>query len=265
MILKLALATVLLAPIPAHADDLAAALTGQHATYTLTLSKLRTHDITGATGQMSFNVLDGCTGWATNQRMTLIIRNADGTLTKTVSDYVTWESKDGKHLTFSLSERDNGGKVQVDDAGSATRNADGSGVVTYTTPAKTQLSLPAGTLFPMLHTEALLAAGRAGTKFISPPLFDGTATDGAQASFVAVLGHQGAAPTGWPALDGVASTNVDIAFYDRKNDDETPNFRTSMRYFEDGVATDLVLDFGDFEMNGKLASLTIPPAACKAK
>ncbi|MDE8344423.1 MAG: DUF1849 family protein, partial [Acidocella sp.] len=93
-----------LAPLPALAatNDLASQLTGQHAAYTMTLSKLRTHDITGATGQMNFNVVDGCTGWATTQHMTLIVRNVDGSLTKSVSDYITWESKDGKTFSFLM-------------------------------------------------------------------------------------------------------------------------------------------------------------------
>lgn len=254
-------------PAPASAlPSLASQLTGQQALYTLTLSKLRTEDITGATGQMSFNIADGCTGWGTTQHMTLIVRNADGSLTKTVSDYVTWERKDGKSMSFSLTERDNDGKLQVDDAGTAYHTgADGAGEVDYTTPANTRLKLPPGTLFPMQHTEALLAAGRERKKFIAPPLFDGTDTDGAEATFVAMLGHQGPGDAPDPALAKIASTNVDIAFFDRKTDDETPQFRTSMRYFEDGVATDLVLDFGDFEMTGRLTKLTIPPSPCKGQ
>ena len=251
----------LLAAAPAEAAS-SSALTGQHALYDLTLTKLRTHDITGATGQMSFNVVDGCTGWATTQHMTLLIRNVDGTLDKSVSDYMTWESKDGKTLTFTVRESDNDGPEQVDDSGTATRNPDGSGVVDYTAPTKVQYKLPPGTLFPMQHTEALLAAGDNGQSFISPLLFDGTGTTGAQATFVTVLKHHKGEKTPWPALDGIPSADVDILFFYRKNDDETPNFRTSMRYFDDGVATNLVLDFGDFVMSGKLVKLTIPPSPC---
>lgn len=253
-----------LAPLPAlAANDLASQLTGQHAIYALSLSKLRTHDITGATGQMKFDVVDGCTGWATTQHMTLIIRNVDGSLTKSVSDYITWESKDGKTLTFTLRESDNDGKVKIDDAGTATHTgADDSGLINYTTPANTEMKMPPGTLFPMQHTEALLAAGREGRKFTAPLLFDGTSADGAQASFITVLGHHGPETTNWPDLDKYASTDVDIAFFERKSDDETPDFRTSMRYYENGVATGLVLDFGDFVMAGKLASLSVPPSAC---
>lgn len=240
----------------------AGGLTGQHALYDLTLSKVRTHDVTGAAGQMTFDVVDGCTGWGTTQHMTLLVRNADGSLAKSVTDYITWESKDGKSLTFTLRERDNDGKEQIDDAGVATHAANGGGIITYSTPAGSTLSMPAGTLFPMQHTEALLAAGRAGEKFISPPLFDGTTADGAQATFVAILGHQGPRPGPFPALNGIASSQVDIAFYERKSDDENPDFRTQMQYYEDGVATGLVLDFGDFIMTGKLESLSIPPSMC---
>lgn len=258
ILLALLPALTLTAPTPARAS----ALTGQHALYSFTLTKLRTHDITGATGAMSFDVVDGCTGWATTQHMTMIIRGVDGSLTKSVSDYMTWETKDGKMLTFTSRESDNDGAEQIDDAGSATHRPDGSGLVTYTTPASTQYTLPAGTLFPMQHTEALLAAGDQGVNFIAPLLFDGTDSTGAQATFVAVLKHQGAIKTSWPALDGIPSTDVDIAFFARKSDDENPDFRSSMRYFEDGVADNLIMDFGDFVMTGKLIRLTIPPSPC---
>ncbi|HQT47090.1 MAG: hypothetical protein B7X08_06535 [Acidocella sp. 20-63-7] len=254
----------LLAALTTPSLALAAGLTGQSASYDLTLSKVRTHDLTGAVGQMSFDVVDGCTGWGTAQRMTLLIRNTDGSLTKSVADYITWESKDGKTLTFTLRERDNDGKEQTDDAGTATHTGtDGSGIITYTTPAHTPLAMPPGTLFPMQHTEALLAAGREGQKFISPLLFDGTSANGTQATFVAILGHHGPEANAFPALSALSSSDVDIAFFDRKNNDENPDFRTQMRYFADGVATNIVLDFGDFVMTGKLTKLTIPPSPCK--
>jgi hypothetical protein len=242
----------------------AAGLTGQQAVYNLKLEKVRTHDVTGATGQMRYDVVDGCTGWATSQHMTLLVRSVDGTLNKSVTNYTTWEAKDGKTLSFKVSETDNDGKPQVDDAGTATRDAKG-GMIDYTTPADTKLALPPGTLFPMAHTEALLAAGAEGKKFISPTLFDGTSADGAEDTFVAILGHDAHTKSSFPALNGMSSSDVDIAFFKRKHRDETPEFRTRMRYFEDGVASKLVLDFGDFIMTGKLVSLKIPPSPCGAQ
>jgi hypothetical protein len=258
----LSLALLLALALPAAAQ--AGGLTGQDAYYSLTLAKVRTHDVTGATGAMRFSVVDGCSGWGTTQHMTLLIRNADGSLNKTVTDYMTWESKDSKTLTFTLQERDDDGKLTIDDAGTATHNgADGTGSIAYTTPKGRIINLPPGTLFPMAHTAALLAAGTAGKKFISVPLFDGTTDEGAQSTFVAILGHNGPAQNQFPDLAKLASTDVDIAFYDRKNKDENPNFRSQMRYYEDGVATGILLDFGDFVMRGTLEKLTIPPSICK--
>jgi hypothetical protein len=254
---------LLLAAMAMPGAACAAGLTSQDAVYNLTLSKVRTHDVTGAVGQMTFNVVDGCTGWATTQHLTLLVRNVDGSLNRSVTNYVTWESKNGKTFTFSLRERDNEGKEQVDDAGSAVHTGDnGAGLVTYTTPANRQVALPPGTLFPMQHTEALLAAGRDGKKFIAPPLFDGTTADGAQSTFVAILGHQGPAPNRFAGLSDLPSSDVDIAFYPRKPGDQNPDFRTQMRYFENGVATNLVLDFGAFVMTGKLVHLTTAPTPC---
>lgn len=259
--LALALATAPLFVCAARA----AQITGQDVSYALTLSKLRTHAITGATGSLHFQVVDGCTGWATAQHMTLIIRGADGSLGKTVNDYTTWESKDGTHFTFSVSERDNDGPVRVVEAGTATRHSEyGAGIIKYTEPVSKDVAFPAGTLFPLQHTEALLKAGQAGQKFIAPLLFDGTSEDGPEATFITILGHHPAQATKWPALDGYGSSDVSIAFFPHKNQDTTPDFRTSMRYFNNAVATNLELDFGDFMMSGKVVSLKIPKSACPA-
>jgi hypothetical protein len=260
--MKSAALALLLLTLPFAAQ--AATLTGQDAEYDLTLSKVRTHDVTGATGAMRFSVVDGCTGWGTTQHMTLLIRNADGSLNKTVTDYITWETKDSKTLTFTLEERDNDGKLVIDDAGTATHSGpNGAGTIVYTTPAGRLINLPPGTLFPMAHTAALLAAGTEGKKFISVPLFDGTSENGAQSTFVAVLGHEGPQKADFPALSKLPSTDVDIAFFDRGNTDENPNFRSQMKYYDNGVATGILLDFGDFVMRGRLDHLTIPPNTCK--
>ena len=253
-------------PLPAlavTAASLGSQLTSQDAIYTLTLSKLRTHDITGATGRLRFQVVDGCTGWASYQQVTLIVRNVDGSLTKTIGDYTSWESKDGKTLVFSVSQTDGNGKEQIVDSGTATHNSpDGRGIVTFTVPANTTITLPPGTLFPIQHTEALLAAARDKKPFISPPLFDGTIADGVLSTFITIFGYHQPEKTPWPGLDHDASANVSIAFFPRSNQDSTPNFASSMRYFTNGVITNLSMDFGDFVMNGKLESLNLPPSAC---
>lgn len=245
----------------AHAD---AALTGQTATYDLRLAKVRGHSVTGATGLMQFDALETCHAWGVTQRMTLLIRNEDGSLTRSVSDYVTWEAKDGHSLSFNLQQSEDG-KTETNDAGTATRGAGGIITVVYTTPKGRVLTLPKGTLFPMAHTAALIDAGEAGKKFIAPPLFDGTSKHGAEHTFVAITKLLKPAASSFPSLSALPSADVDIAFYKRDPTGEDPDFRTQMRYYSNGVADNIMLDFGDFVMSGKLTKLVIPPSACAAK
>jgi hypothetical protein len=56
---------------------------------------------------------------------------------------------------------------------------------------------------------------------------------------------------------------VDIAFYERKNSDQNPDFRSQMRYYDNGVANNIMMDFGDFVLLGKLEHLDIPQSSCK--
>jgi hypothetical protein len=58
----------------------------------------------------------------------------------------------------------------------------GTGTAHFVTPEETTKELPKGTLFPMAHTDTILAAAEAGKKVIGVPLFDGTTASGAQDS-----------------------------------------------------------------------------------
>ncbi|MGC9269065.1 EipB family protein [Acidiphilium sp.] len=235
-------------------------LTGQAATYTLALSKVRGHAVTGATGRLQFDVLDTCKAYTVSQRMTLLIRNQDGSLSRTVSNYDTWESKDGHRLSFVLRQTEDG-KTTIEDQGTATTGPQG-GEVTYIVPKGKIVKLPPGTLFPMAHTKMILQAAAAGKPYIDPPLFDGTSSHGAEHTFVAILGHRGPRHSKFAPLTVLPSTLVDIGFFRRSAHDTQPDFRTQMRYYTDGVSRDVRLDFGNFVLHGDLTALSVPPSAC---
>jgi len=132
----------------------------------------------------------------------------------------------------------------------------------FTSPAADTKPLPAGTLFPMKHTEALLAAAKVGTKFLALPLFDGTTETGPQDSSI-VIGAWSPEPVGkWPDLAKLPSGKFHIAFFDREPDKSQPDYEVSMRYWDNGVADDLDMDFGDFVMAGKLAEFKLLGKGC---
>ena len=244
-------------PAPAAAADLAA----HRALYKLTLQSAR-GDITAASGTMTYEVLDACDGWAVRQRLAMTLTDRDGQDVQMLSDYTTWESKDGLKLRFRMRETTDQ-SVTSDIAGDASLDkTGGTGSAHYTTPADTTKPLPAGTLFPMAHTAAILKAALVGKKILALPLFDGTGPDGAQDTSVVIASWSPPEEGKWPALAKLPSGRVRVAFFDREAGTQQPDYEVGMRYWDNGVADDLSMDFGDFVMTGKLSELTVPKPGC---
>lgn len=241
---------------PAIAEPLAA----HQAAYDLELETARA-DVIGASGKMAYEVTDACDGWAVRQRLEMTVTNREGQEENMVSDYTTWESKDGKRLRFRLKQLTDDA-VTSEVAGEATKDDDGTGTAHFTLPEDSTKPLPKGTLFPMAHTQALLTAAKDGKKFLALPLFDGTSAAGAQDSTVAIAAWTPPATTKWKDLDALNSARVRIAFFDRDNTNQQPDYEVGMRYWSNGVADDLSMDFGDFVMRAKLAKFRLSPSGC---
>jgi hypothetical protein len=241
-------------------------LAAHRALYTLTLDnsgKSGSTDVAGANGSMGYEVIDACDGWASHQQLNMTVVNSDGQNIRMVSDYTTWESKDGLRFRFHTRQATDDAVTQQTDGDAKLSGPGGAGSAHYTLPKEATKALPAGTLFPMAHTAALLAAARAGKKFITLPLFDGTSEDGAEDSSVVVLGGwKPPEATPYPMLSALPSARVHLAFFERTPNTITPDYQVSMRYWENGVADALRMDFGDFVMAAKLTDLKPQPHRC---
>jgi hypothetical protein len=261
------LALVTTAPLGAHAASLVPPA-AHRATYELTMESNK-GDINDARGSMSYEVTDACDGWATRQRLTLNITNREGQDIQTVSDYATWESKDGLSMRFRMRQTTDGAMTDQAEGTAKLDRAGGPGAIHYVLPEDKSMPLPAGTVFPMAHTEAILAAAEAGKKFVTLPLFDGTGDKGAQDSSIFITGWDakgGAAP--YPPLANMPNGKVRIAFFDRvaggaaSKPDGTPDYEVAMKYWANGVADDMHMDFSDFVMKGALKEFRLEPPHC---
>ena len=58
------------------------------------------------------------------------------------------------------------------------------------------------------------------------------------------------------------SGRVRVAFFPRKQEAQQPDYEVGMRYWSNGVADALNMDFSDFAVNGKLATFTLPAPHC---
>jgi hypothetical protein len=249
-------------PVTADAAGLNAASAAHRAFYNLTLSNSRGGDVVAAHGTMGYEVIDACDGWAVRQRLSMTLTNTDGQDIEMVSDYATWEAKDGLKFRYHMKQTTDSAVTSQTDGNARLERAGGPGEAHYTVPEDTTKTLPPGTLFPMAHTSAILAAAQSGKKFVALPLFDGTDDSGAEDSFIVVLDWKKPEPNKYPFLSDLPSTRVRLAFFDHGSNGEVPTYQVGMRYWENGVADNLQMDFGDFVMDAKLSELTPLPHKC---
>jgi hypothetical protein len=249
---------ILLGALPARAVELAA----HRALYRLTLENTRGGDVVSASGKMTYSVTDACSAWAVQQRLDMTLTNRDGQDVHMVSDYATWESKDGKRIRFHMRQMTDNAVTQQVEGEARLDHVGGKGVVHYTAPDETTMELPPGTLFPMYHTAAIISAAEKGRRFLAVPLFDGTGPDGAQDSFIVVTHRDKPGPAPFKPLEKLSSYRVHIGFFDRDDSTMLPDYEVAMRYWQNGVADDLSMDFGDFVMHGKMAEFKLQPGHC---
>jgi hypothetical protein len=249
------------AAVTAGAEGLRQAYAAHQAVYALSLKASTDQDVVAARGTMTYDLTDACTGWSTSQHLTINLTDRDGRDLKMVSDYATFESKDGTRLTFHSRQLTDDTVTESLDGAATLDRSGGSGHADYASPARRQIHLPPGTMLPEAHTRTIISGAREGKHFLSIPLFDGTTADGAEDSFVSLGAMQPPGGSRWPALSPLPSVKVHVAFFGRDQKSEMPDYEVGMRYFTNGVADDLVMNFGDFTMQGKLDQLLVRPDA----
>lgn len=202
---------------------------------------------------MTFEWADACDGWATEQRYLLKLVNADEPERILKTSFVTWESKDGLRYRFNVKRTRTGAPAEVV-RGEAVLNADGSGIAEFDQPEKTKINLPAGTKFLTSHILALMKTAEAGGRFQPHLLFDGGTLEGSQSVTAllfpprasrpnAVLPTILANPTVWPMF---------LAYFKISDKTGEPDFEMSMDMQPNGVVPRMVLDYGDFKLDGVL-------------
>jgi hypothetical protein len=238
-------------------------ITAHRALYSMSLAGAKTDSgVTGAQGQMGYQWGETCDGWTVEQRYELTISYAESQDVKIVSNFVTWESKDGLRYRFNQKETRNG-TVDEEIRGSAQLDGPGKGgSITFEKPQSQKIKLPAGTLFPSAHTILLIQKAEAGENFVSRQVFDGATVEGA-VLVSAVIGPKvepkaKAEPTAAndPVLDDPVlqrpGWRVRLAFFPADTKAEKPDYELGMMLLDNGISRDMVIDYGDYTIKAKL-------------
>lgn len=138
-------------------------------------------------------------------------------------------------------------------------------------PSEKQVELSPGR-FPTEHMLELIKRARNGEHFFEARVFDGSENGDKTVFTSTIVGSPVGAQPGDPDADyaGKLKTEkawpVTIAYF---NDDEKadglPTYRMSFKLYDNGVSRDLVMDYGDFALAGRLVKLDfLPETTCQA-
>ena len=219
------------------------------------------------TGRMVYELTGGhCGGYSQNMRFVTRMTNQEGVAQ--VNDLRTTSFEDiAEHsLRFSSSQYENQ-KLSEASQGMA---GPGKGAtfteVKLTKPAKKTVKLPSDIYFPIQHSLALMEAARAGRNVFLANLYDGSDKGEKFYETNAVIGarsesgsaHVPAKVPNGADLAKLASWPIAIGYFEPgpAQTDAIPSYELSFRFFENGVSTNLYIDYGDFAIRGDLKELS---------
>tara|TARA_R110002095_G_scaffold147904_4_gene127936 strand:+ start:453 stop:1232 length:780 start_codon:yes stop_codon:yes gene_type:complete len=247
----------------------AAELANHRAAYDLKLSVAESSaDIAGLTGRMVLEWTgNSCDGYTLTQRLVTQLFDTDGGVMVRDLRMTSWESGDGDQFRFEV-QRYAGAQLEETVSGFAERSGSTS-AATFSQPSDVILDLPDDVIFPSEFVRDLVETATSGNSLMSASVFEGAETDHyfLVSSFI---GKSSEADTDSVAvegegmnLDGASSWPVQVSYFLPHEHAGVPDYQVSYRLFENGVSSNMRLDYGDIVIDGTLTDLTyLVPDPC---
>ena len=266
---------------PASADD-QVHFAPHRAVYEISLAKSSSGSgVAGLSGRMVYELSgSACEGYTQNMRFVTRMSNQEGGDSINDLRNSSWEAAAGKRLRFSATQFQDEAVIEASQ-GDANRNKnDTAAAVELVKPHKTRIKLPADIYFPMQHAAALIQAAKNGQKIFSASVYDGTEKGTKVYLTNAVIGKPesaGAFKLGdqknkasfkdVARLATLQSWPMSISYFEMGQDkqDAPPAYELAYHFYENGVTTDLQIDYGEFAIKGELKDLTfLPESSCSS-
>ncbi|MEK9968256.1 MAG: DUF1849 family protein [Ferrovibrio sp.] len=235
-------------------------LVSHRALYTLSVARLDPRNYrSGIAGGLSMEFVHACDGYVLNQRFVIETTTDDGSILNNMV-LNSWESLDGKSFRFKMRDEVNG-DLEQELKGEGKISSRG-GTVRFTQPEDTDLDLPPMSLFPTEHTLRLLALARSGGNWLQASVYDGASAD-AYSEVGGFIGSEYPLETGsnpvMAPLKGLRSWHIRLAYFTSDKAQDTPDYEIAYRLFENGVADDIVFDYGDYAIRATMKLLELKP------
>jgi hypothetical protein len=257
----------------ASAAASASALLPHRAVYDLELKNASDRSgITGLKGRMVYEFNGSvCEGYTTTFRYVTEIDNGEQ-LRLTDQQTTTFEAGDGSEFRF-LTKSFVDKQLDTETIGDALSGAGGI-AVKLKKPKEEKLALEKSQ-FPTQHLIELLSKAEKGEKFYETTIYDGSDEADKILSTTVIIGKDDSARVN--AADDSAPMKelgkghhwpVSLSYFDEGKESEgLPVYQIAFKLYENGITRDLVMDYGDFSMTGKLVDLKVFDASkdCKVQ
>lgn len=213
-------------------------------------------DMAAVSGRMVYEFTGApCEGWTVNFRFVVEMVDSEGQSSVTDLRASTFESGGGDSFDFLSQTYTN--QVLTDEVkGKATSGTDGLGIE-LVSPAEMSAQRPGPVRFPTDHMLSLIDAAKAGRQVVTAAVFDGSETGDKVYRTTSFIGPEiTAPPEGEEIAVGVTRHwPVTVSYFDSAGSgDQTPDYTIAFNLWENGVSTQLHMDYGDFALDGRLSS-----------
>jgi hypothetical protein len=252
-----------LAGLPAHAANVN--LAAHRAVYDLSfLRGSGSAAPVSAQGRIVYEFTgSACKGYQVSFRQLTEITPSEGEPRLTDTRSLTFESGDGKTFHYRI-ENLVGGRVATTNEGEATRSGDGSLSIDITKPTQKKSDNDVDAIFPTAQMIKTIEAARNKESTVEMKIYDGS--DGGDKIYqtLNIVGHGTKDPlkdptSTTPSMKDMSRWRVTVSYFDMAKSDSNPAYTLSFNMWENGVSSDLVLDYGDFALKGTMTKLDLLP------
>ncbi|MEM7279967.1 MAG: cell envelope integrity EipB family protein [Pseudomonadota bacterium] len=241
-------------------------LAPHRAIYEMSLGEARSgSSISAIDGRMVFEFTGSeCNGYSLNMRMVTRMTDTEGDSNLSDLRSSTWEQGNGDRFRFQSAQYINE-KLGDVTMGRAARDEPGKSVtVRLSQPTRDKLDFSPPILFPTQHSQALIAQAVTGKTVFQAKVYDGSEKGKKVYDTTAFIGDKKSPGSDGDLLEEAAqkqklgelpSWPISIGYFDLSDNDLTPSYQIDFRLYENGVSRNLLIDYGEFTVQGRLSSL----------
>lgn len=223
--------------------------------------------ILNISGKMFYEWKSSCDAWLTDHRFSLFYEYADSPSMRITSDFSTFENFNAKEFDFSSRRKRDGTLYQELRGHAELRKGESEAV--FSVPKGLTFDLKDDTMFPMGHTIEMIRHAKNNEKFFTASVFDGSDEEG-PVEINTFIGTPANALAKIPASEDLDMSllntqawNVRMAVFPENDPESAADYEMSMVFHENGVISDMLIEYDDFSVTQKLVALEkLDPEVC---